>query len=101
MKIQSNSREVSVNNKAKIPGYNKMMWFSRRDITNIVALNNLTENYIVTYDINDQVFVVHREGVGLPNMVFVLHDSGIRYYETTKKYLVFLKTVNKDKEGFS
>ena len=51
-----------VNQKSKIPGYNKMVWFSRRAITNITAVKNLTKKYRVTYDINDQVFIVHREG---------------------------------------
>ena len=40
--IQSNDEEFSVNNKTKISGYNKRVWFSRRDITNIIGLKNLT-----------------------------------------------------------
>ena len=47
------------------------------------------------------MFIVHREGLGLPNMEFLMHDSGICYYEPTKKDLVLLNTVSKNKEGFS
>ena len=90
-----------VNQKANIPRYNKRVWFNRRAITNIIALKNLTVKYIVKYDINEQMFIVHREGTDLPNMEFLMHDYGIHYYEPTKKDLVFLKNLSKNKEGFS
>ena len=60
LRIQSNGGEMTVNNKAKIPRYNKRVWFSIRAITNIKALKILTEQYIVTYDRNEQMFIVHR-----------------------------------------
>ena len=47
------------------------------------------------------MFIVYREGSGLPNMEFLIHDSGLHYYGPPKKDLVFLNTVSKDKEGFS
>ena len=47
------------------------------------------------------MFIVHREGTDLPNMEFLMHDYGIHYYEPTKKDLVFLKNLSKNKEGFS
>ena len=36
--IQSNGGKFSVNQKAKIPGYNKRVWLSRRSVTNIIML---------------------------------------------------------------
>ena len=48
--------DTSVNHKAKIPGYNKRVWFSIRAITNIITLKKLTEQYRVTYD--EQIFQV-------------------------------------------
>ena len=39
-RIQSISKEVSVSQKANIPGYNKRVWFRQRSITNIIALKN-------------------------------------------------------------
>ena len=90
-----------VNQKSNIPRYNKRVWFNRRAITNIIALKNLTGYYRVTYDSNDQMFIAHREGIDLPNMEFIMHDPGLHYYEPTKKNLVFLNAVSKNKEGFS
>ena len=90
-----------VNQKEKIPGYNKRMWFRRRDITNIISLKNLSEQYRVTYYINKHMLIVYREVTDLQNMEFLMHDSGLHYYEPTNKDLVFLNTVSKNKEGFS
>ena len=58
---------MSVNKKSKIPGYYKKVWLSRRAITNIIAIKKLTEKYRVTYNRNDQMFIVHREEAGQPN----------------------------------
>ena len=101
LRIQSKGGEMSVNQKAKIPGYNNNVWFSRRDTTKIIALKNITEHYRVNYDRTYQMFILHREVSGLPNMKFLMHDSGLHYYEPTKKDLVFLKTVSKNKKVFS
>ena len=68
LRIQSNGVEISVNNKSKIRGYNKRVWLIRRYITNIIAMENLTEKYRVAYDRNYQMFIVQREGTDLPNM---------------------------------
>ena len=100
LRIQSNGGEMSVNQKAKIPGYNMRVWFNRRDITNIIALKKLTKHRIFTYDSNDQMFIVHREEKDLPSMEFIFHDSDVHYYEPKKKDLVFLSTVSENKEGF-
>ena len=62
-----------------IPGYNKRVYFRRWDITNIIELKHLTEQYRVTYDINEHMFLVHREGIDLPNVEFLMHDSVLRY----------------------
>ena len=35
-----NGRYMSVNQKEKIPGYYKKMWFSRIAITNIITIKN-------------------------------------------------------------
>ena len=62
LRIHSNGGEMSVDQKAKIPRYNKRMWFIRRAITVIIAPKRLTEQYIVIYDSNDQMHILHREG---------------------------------------
>ena len=47
------------------------------------------------------MFILHREVSGPPNTQFLMHDSGLHYYEPPKKDLIFLDTVSKNKEGFS
>ena len=91
---------MSVNQKEKIPGYYKKMWFSRIAITNIIAIKKPTEKYRVTYNSNDQMFIVHREEAEKPNTESLMHDSGLNYYEPTKNDLSLLKTLSKNKEGF-
>ena len=59
MRLKSNGGTMKVTHKAKMPGYHKDVWFSKRAITNIIALSNLIEQYHVTYDSNDLMFVVH------------------------------------------
>ena len=93
LRIQINGVEMSANQKENITGYNKRVWFIIRAITNTIALKNLTEQYKVTYDINEQMFIVHTNVSGLLNMEFQMHDSGLHYYEPTKKDLAFLNNL--------
>ena len=76
------------------------MWFIRRAIKNNIALNNLTGKYQVTYNINDHIFTVNRDKAGLPNMEFLMHESGMNYYKPPKNGLLFLNTVSKNKKCF-
>ena len=85
LRIQINDIYISANQKSNIPGYNKKVWFIRRTINNIIAFKNLTEEYRVTYDNNDLMFVVHREEAGIPSMEFLMHDSIMHYYERRRK----------------
>jgi hypothetical protein len=48
-----------VTRNATMEGYNKTVWFSTRAITNIIALRNLIDQYHITYDSDDLMFVVH------------------------------------------
>ena len=41
--VQINGEEIYANHIAQIPGYNKTLWFTRRNINNIIALKNLTK----------------------------------------------------------
>jgi hypothetical protein len=76
MRLKSNGGTMVVTRKATMPGYNKDVWFSTRAITNIIALSNLIQQYRVTYDSDDKMFVVHREYQGKPNMEFRMHKCG-------------------------
>ena len=102
MRLQSNGGNMLVSRKAKMPGYHAKVWFSKRAITNIIALQNLIKQYHVTYDSNDLSFVVHRESENKPDMEFIMHESGLHYYDPRKrKEFIFINTVSGNKEGFT
>ena len=61
MKVQDNGGTLAVTHKATVPGYKQYVWFNKDAITNKISLKNLINKYQVTYDIIDQIFVVHRE----------------------------------------
>jgi hypothetical protein len=84
MRLKSNDSTMIVTRKATLPGYNKSVWFSTREITNIIALRNLIDQYRVTYDSDDLMFAVHRESESKPNMEFKMHKSGLHYYDQRK-----------------
>jgi len=101
MRLQSNGGTMAITRKAKLNGYNAEVWFSKRAITNIIALKNLILQYRVTYDSNDQMFVVHRESAGKPNMQFRMHSSGLHYFDPRDKSFVFFSTVAENKKDFT
>ena len=70
LRVQSNGVTLVVNQRSDIPGYKIKTWFSNNATTKIVSLNNVIKKYRVTYHRNDKQFVVHRQDLGLPNMVF-------------------------------
>jgi hypothetical protein len=59
MILKSNGGTMLVTHKAFMMGYHKTVWFSKKDITNIIAIYNFIQQYRVTYDSDDQMFVVH------------------------------------------
>jgi hypothetical protein len=101
MRLKSNGGTMVVTRKAMMEGYNKTVWFSTRSI-NIIALRNLIDQYRVTYDSDDLMFVVHRESESKPNMEFKMHKSGLHYYDPRKEqHLTFVNTVSENKTGFT
>jgi hypothetical protein len=70
MRLQSNGGRMTATQKATMPGYKKQVWYSKDAITNIIALSNLIQQYHVMYNSRDQIFVVHQEDQGKPNMEF-------------------------------
>jgi hypothetical protein len=57
------------------------VWYHENAIANILSLRTIRQMYRVTYDSNDETFVVHRASVGKPNMEFRMHESGLHYYD--------------------
>jgi hypothetical protein len=95
MRLKSNDNTMVVNRKAMMEGYNKPVWFSTRAITNIIALRNLIDQYRVTYDTDDLMFVVHQESESKPNMEFKMHKIRLHYYDPRKEHhLTFVNTVS-------
>jgi hypothetical protein len=64
MRLKSNGGTMDVKKQAIMPGYNTHIWYSKKAITNIFSLSNMIKQYRVTYDSNDQMFVVHRDPEG-------------------------------------
>ena len=59
MRLKSNGVTMLVTHKSKMAGYHKNIWFSKRDITNIIALRNFIQKFRVAYDSEDKMFIVH------------------------------------------
>jgi hypothetical protein len=102
MRLKSNIGTMVVARKTAMSGYHKNVWFSKRSITNIIALSNVYKQYRVTYDSDDLMFVVHRKSESKPNMEFRMHESGLNYYNRRKtEHLAFVNTVSENKEVFT
>jgi hypothetical protein len=95
MRLKSNGGTIVVTQKTTMSGYNKDVWFSTRAITNIIALSNLIQQYRVTYDSDDKMFVIHRESQGKPNMESRMQKCGSHVYDPrNEKHLAFVNTVS-------
>jgi hypothetical protein len=92
---------MQICHKASITGYHHQVCFSKFALTNIIALSNLIKQYRVTYDSQDEMFVVHRLTNNLPNMEFKMHSSGLHYYEPTHNDFTFVNTADDNKKAFS
>jgi hypothetical protein len=102
MRFKSNWGTMVVTGKATMEGYNKTVCCSTRAITNIIALRNLIDQYRVTYDSDNLMFVVHRESESKPNLEFKMHKSGLHYYDPRKEqHLTFVNTFSENKTGFT
>jgi hypothetical protein len=101
MRLQSNGGTMTVNHKAMIEGYNKKVWYSKDAITNIIDLSNLIQQYHVTYDRRDQIFVVHPESQDKPYMEFRMHESRLHYFDPNNEAFIFITTVLGNKEGYT
>ncbi len=66
--LRSNGGSMKVTQVASI-SKSTDVWFSKKAITNILALKDVKRQYHVTYDSYDASFIVWREEKGLPNMI--------------------------------
>jgi hypothetical protein len=100
MQLKSNGGTMEVNKQAIMSGCHMHMWYNKKAITNILTLSNVIKQYQVTYDSNDQMFVVHHNSEGKPNTKFWMHKSRLHYFETRDSKFTFVNTVSKNKAGF-
>ena len=77
----SKSSTMTVNCKATLPGYKKRVWYDTNTITDIQSLQHLIEQYWVTYESINRMFVGHREPEGKANMQFKMHSRGLHYFD--------------------
>jgi hypothetical protein len=102
MTLKSNGGTMTIDHRAKISGYDEQVWFSKDAITNIIALSNLIKQYRVTYDSADEMFIVHREPAGKPNMEFKMHSSGLHYHDPSDADLNFnINTVSENMSQYT
>ena len=101
MRFNINCGTMVVTHKANMAGYHKNIWFSKRDITKIIALGNIIQKYRVNYDSEDKMFIVHQEADGKPNMEFRIYTSGLHYYDPYNKHFAFINNVSRNKEGYT
>jgi hypothetical protein len=91
--LQSNGGSMKVHQIADIGRGQLPVWFSKRAITNILSLKEVVKTYRVIYDSSESAFFVLREDVGLPNMIFKMHSSGLHYYDPSREEFSFVVTV--------
>jgi hypothetical protein len=92
---------MEVRKQAIMLGYDMHMWYNKKAITNIPSLSNVIKQYRVTYDSNDQMFVVHRNSEGKLDMEFRIHKSRLHYFDPRDSKFTFVKTVSENKAGFT
>jgi hypothetical protein len=83
---------MEVKIQAIMPGYHMHIWYNKTAITNILSLSNVIKQYRVTYNSNDQMFVVHHDPEGKLDMEFWMHQSGPHHLtqETASLLLIIL-----------
>ena len=92
--VQGNGGTLTIKYKARILGYNYDTWYSKYSIANIISRNNMTRQYRVTYDSNDQKIIVHWEAYSLLDTDFRIHKSGLHvFYPEETKNLVLMNKV--------
>ena len=60
----------------------------------------MIDQYRVTYDSIDKIFVVHMKYQEKPSMEFKMNKYGLHYYNPTDKEVVLINTISKNKQVF-
>ena len=93
---------MMLSQKAMIDNYRNEVWYLPIAITNIFLLKQVKKQYRVTYDSDDEYFVVHWQKFGLPDIIFREHESGLHYYDPRdQSNFTFVETVKENKMLFT
>ena len=90
-----------ITHKAQVPGYMPHVWFDQKSIADLIALNDIINKYCITYDILDEMFIVHWEEHVNHHIHFIMHDIGLNYYDPEDEYFLLDIIVIGNKESYS
>ena len=101
MGLKSNGGAMTVSHKSTVTVYHNSVWFSKKVITEIIALKNLRLQYLVTYISNEMLFIAHQDSNIKPNIQFQMHESGLHYFKPRYEDFTLVKTVSENKYSFT
>jgi hypothetical protein len=78
--LLGNGGSLTARYTSHLHGCHQDVWFCKKAVTNIIGLRNLTKQFRVQYDSDNQTFVVDRSLFGLPAMHFRLHHCGLYFF---------------------
>ena len=110
-KIKNSDKKISVQGnrgtfankyKASMPGYSYDTCYSKDTISNIISLKNMIIQYRVTYDRENETFLVHQEASSIPDMEYKMHKSGLHvFYPEDINNMVLMNTVEENMKAFT
>ena len=71
--------------KISVKEYYQYIWYNKNVIINIIFLWNLIKQYRVTYNSDDERFVVYRQIENKTDLYFKIHESGLYYFDPQNK----------------
>ena len=76
MMLMSNDDLLSMEKIVDIGKDQPLVWFSEKEVANILSPKDAIDQCIVMYNSEDMEFVIHWDSRGLLNMIFKMHSSG-------------------------
>jgi hypothetical protein len=61
----------------------------------------MKKQYKVMYNSLEETFLVHREAIGLPNLLFKEHGNGLHFFDPRQVDFVFVKMVESNMRLYS
>jgi hypothetical protein len=102
LRLPMNAGILLVNQKAKIPGYDCEIWFSKKGIANVLSFKHTKASGLwIEYDCGADGFTLERKWFNdHSDMLFQMHDSGLHYWEDPKAFCM-LNTVEENMQLFT